>query len=62
MRQIAETVNQQTTGIEQIFTAVIELNSLMDGTLERITATSNSVGSLRAHSDHVSQVVGDYQI
>jgi methyl-accepting chemotaxis protein len=62
VRQIAETVNQQTAGIEQIFTAVIELNSLMDGTLERITATSNSVGSLRSHSDRVSQVVGDYQI
>jgi len=62
VRQIAETVNQQTAGIEQIFTAVIELNSLMDGTLERITATSNSVGSLRSHSDRVSQVVSDYQI
>jgi methyl-accepting chemotaxis protein len=62
VRQIAQTVNQQTTGIEQIFTAVIELNSLMDGTLERITATSNSVGSLRSHSDRVSQVVSDYQI
>ncbi|HEX8705950.1 MAG TPA: methyl-accepting chemotaxis protein, partial [Myxococcaceae bacterium] len=62
VRQIAHTVNQQTAGIEQIFTAVIELNSLMDGTLERITATSNAVGSLRAHSDRVSQVVSDYQI
>jgi methyl-accepting chemotaxis protein len=62
VRQIAETVNQQTAGIEQIFTAVIELNSLMDGTLERITATSTSVSSLRSHSDRVSQVVSDYQI
>ncbi|MDY7231518.1 methyl-accepting chemotaxis protein [Hyalangium rubrum] len=62
VRQIAQTVNQQTAGVEQIFSAVVELNSLMEDTLQRITATSNSVGSLQSLSDRVSRVVSDYQL
>ena len=62
VRQIASTVSQQTTGIQQISTAVSELNSLMSGTLERITATNQSVESLQALSERVSQVVRGYRL
>ncbi len=62
VRQIALAVSQQTTGIEQISTAVNDLNELMTGTLERITATTQSVESLQALSERVSQVVRGYRL
>jgi methyl-accepting chemotaxis protein len=62
VRQIASAVSQQTSGIEQISTAVNDLNSLMTGTLERITATTQSVESLQALSERVSQVVRGYRL
>jgi methyl-accepting chemotaxis protein len=62
VRQIAATVSQQTTGIEQISNAVNDLNALMNGTLERITATTSSVESLQALSERVSQVVRGYRL
>ena len=62
VRQIASAVSQQTTGIEHISTAVNDLNALMNGTLERITATTASVESLQALSERVSQVVRGYRL
>ncbi|MCP3144897.1 methyl-accepting chemotaxis protein [Pyxidicoccus xibeiensis] len=61
-RQIAQTVSQQATGIEQIFTAVNELNSLMGDTVKRISTTSDSAVSLKMLSERVSQVVRAYRI
>jgi len=61
-RQIAQTVNQQATGIEQIFTAVNELNSLMGDTVKRISNTSDSAGALKMLSERVAQVVRAYRV
>ncbi|NVI97455.1 methyl-accepting chemotaxis protein [Myxococcus sp. AM009] len=61
-RQIARTVSQQATGIEQIFTAVNELNTLMTDTVSRISTTSDSALSLKMLSERVSQVVRAYDI
>ncbi|MBZ4422871.1 methyl-accepting chemotaxis protein [Myxococcus sp. RHSTA-1-4] len=61
-RQIAQTVSQQATGIEQIFTAVSELNSLMEDTVNRISTTSDSAMSLKMLSERVSQVVRAYRV
>ncbi|MCP3099447.1 methyl-accepting chemotaxis protein [Myxococcus sp. K15C18031901] len=61
-RQIAVTVNQQATGIEQIFTAVNELNSLMGDTVQRISTTGDSAASLRMLSERVAEVVRGYRV
>ncbi|WP_043711246.1 methyl-accepting chemotaxis protein [Corallococcus macrosporus] len=61
-RQIARTVSQQATGIEQIFTAVNELNTLMTDTMSRISTTSDSAMSLKLLSERVSQVVRAYDV
>ncbi|WNZ65618.1 methyl-accepting chemotaxis protein [Myxococcus sp. MxC21-1] len=61
-RQIARTVSQQATGIEQIFTAVNELNTLMTDTVSRISTTSDSAMSLKMLSERVSQVVRAYDV
>ncbi|MFP2929700.1 methyl-accepting chemotaxis protein [Pyxidicoccus sp. 3LG] len=61
-RQIAQTVSQQATGIEQIFTAVNELNSLMGDTVKRISTTSDSAVSLKMLSERVAQVVRSYHV
>jgi methyl-accepting chemotaxis protein len=62
VRQIAYTVNQQSTGIEQIFTAVSDLNQLMEETVKRIGHTSSAALSLKSLSEDVSAVVGDYRV
>ena len=62
VRQIASAVSHQTSGIEQISTAVNGLDALMTATLERITATTQSVESLEALSERVSQVVRGYRL
>ncbi|MBJ6765630.1 methyl-accepting chemotaxis protein [Myxococcaceae bacterium JPH2] len=61
-RQIAQTVNQQATGIEQIFTAVNELNVVMGDTVKRISTTSDSAQALKTLSERVAEVVSDYRI
>jgi methyl-accepting chemotaxis protein len=61
-RQIARTVSQQATGIEQIFTAVNELNTLMGDTVNRISTTSDAAVSLKMLSERVSQVVRAYRV
>ncbi len=61
-RQIARTVSQQATGIEQIFTAVNELNTLMTDTVSRISTTSDAADSLKMLSERVSQVVRAYNV
>ncbi|MCP3161877.1 methyl-accepting chemotaxis protein [Myxococcus qinghaiensis] len=61
-RQIAQTVNQQATGIEQIFTAVNELNALMGDTVTRISNTNDSAVSLRLLSERVAEVVRAYRV
>jgi len=61
-RQIALTVNQQATGIEQIFTAVSELNALMGDTVRVIASTGESAASLRLLSERVAQVVRGYRV
>ncbi|QSQ26332.1 methyl-accepting chemotaxis protein [Pyxidicoccus parkwayensis] len=61
-RQIARTVSQQATGIEQIFTAVNELNTLMGDTVNRISNTGDAAVSLKMLSERVSQVVRAYRV
>ncbi|WP_342373961.1 methyl-accepting chemotaxis protein [Myxococcus stipitatus] len=61
-RQIARTVSQQATGIEQIFTAVNELNSLMGDTVKRISTTNDSAVSLKMLSERVAEVVRAYRV
>ncbi|WP_426731223.1 methyl-accepting chemotaxis protein [Myxococcus faecalis] len=61
-RQIAQTVNQQATGIEQIFTAVNELNALMGDTVKRISTTNESAVSLKMLSERVAEVVRAYRV
>ncbi|WP_338866197.1 methyl-accepting chemotaxis protein [Myxococcus stipitatus] len=61
-RQIALTVNQQATGIEQIFTAVNELNALMGDTVKRISSTNDSAVSLKMLSERVAEVVRAYRV
>jgi methyl-accepting chemotaxis protein len=62
VRQIAHTVSQQNSGIEQIFTAVNDLNQLMMETVDRISRTSDSALSLKSLSEQVSTVVRDYHV
>ncbi|MCP3061817.1 methyl-accepting chemotaxis protein [Myxococcus sp. K38C18041901] len=61
-RQIAQTVNQQATGIEQIFTAVNELNAVMGDTVNRISSTNESAVSLKMLSERVAEVVRAYRV
>ena len=46
-RQIAVAVNQQNAGISQIFTAVTDLASLMDETMQSLQATTRATSTLR---------------
>jgi methyl-accepting chemotaxis protein len=61
-RQIAHAVSQQNSGIEQIFTAVNDLNQLMTDTVQRISVTTSSALSLKALSERVAEVVRDYRV
>ncbi|RYZ38196.1 MAG: methyl-accepting chemotaxis protein [Myxococcaceae bacterium] len=60
--QRMETGNQQATGIEQIFTAVNELNAVMGDTVKRISTTSESAVALKMLSERVAAMVKDYRL
>ncbi|MDY7231793.1 methyl-accepting chemotaxis protein [Hyalangium rubrum] len=62
VRHIAQTVNQQTYGIEQIFSAMSELNTLMDASVAHLTVTQDKVAALERLSAHVTRVLKDYRV
>ncbi len=62
VRQIAHTVNQQNSGIEQIFGAVNDLSQLMAKTVERISHTTDSALALKTLSEQVTGATRDYHV
>jgi methyl-accepting chemotaxis protein len=61
-RQIAVAVNQQNAGISQIFTAVTDLSSLMDETMQGLQATTRATGTLREAAERMESVARSYRV
>jgi methyl-accepting chemotaxis protein len=61
-RQIAVAVNQQNAGISQIFTAVTDLSSLMDETIESLQATTRATSTLREAAERMEAVARTYRV
>jgi methyl-accepting chemotaxis protein len=62
VRQIAAAVSQQNAGISQIFSAVTDLNTMMDETMVRLEENSKSVDMLLNVSERVSAVVSSFRV
>ncbi|MFY0569329.1 methyl-accepting chemotaxis protein [Archangium lansingense] len=60
-RQIAVAVSQQNAGIAQIFTAVTDLSSLMDETMQGVQATTRATNSLREAAERMETVARTYR-
>ncbi|WP_375766465.1 methyl-accepting chemotaxis protein [Archangium gephyra] len=60
-RQIAVAVNQQNAGISQIFTAVTDLSSLMDETMQGVQATTRATSTLREAAERMESVARTYR-
>jgi methyl-accepting chemotaxis protein len=60
-RQIAVAVNQQNAGISQIFTAVTDLSSLMEETMQGVQATTRATSSLREAAERMESVARTYR-
>jgi methyl-accepting chemotaxis protein len=60
-RQIAVAVNQQNAGISQIFTAVTDLSSLMDETMQGVQATTRATSTLREAAERMETVASTYR-
>ncbi|HYO59434.1 methyl-accepting chemotaxis protein [Archangium sp.] len=61
-RQIAVAVNQQNAGISQIFTAVTDLSSLMDETMQGLQATTRATSTLREAAERMESVARTYRV
>ena len=60
-RQIAVAVSQQNAGISQIFTAVSDLSSLMEETMQGVQATTRATSSLREAAERMESVARTYR-
>ncbi|HEX8820234.1 MAG TPA: methyl-accepting chemotaxis protein [Archangium sp.] len=61
-RQIVVAVNQQNAGISQIFTAVTDLSSLMDDTMQGLQATTRATHKLREAAERMESVARTYRV
>ncbi len=61
-RQIVVAVNQQNAGIEQIFTAVTDLSSFMDETMQGLQATTRATHRLREAAERMEAVARSYRV
>jgi methyl-accepting chemotaxis protein len=61
-RQIVVAVNQQNAGIEQIFTAVTDLSSFMDETMQGLQATTRATHRLRQAAEQMEVVARTYRV
>jgi methyl-accepting chemotaxis protein len=61
VRDIATSVAQQNHGIEQIFSAVRDLNSIMEDATRRLDSNDRAVSDLKEVSDRVSGIVDTYR-
>ncbi|QRK04721.1 methyl-accepting chemotaxis protein [Archangium violaceum] len=61
-RQIAVAVNQQNAGISQIFTAVTDLSSLMDETMQSLQSTTRATRTLREAAEGMAAVARTYRV
>jgi methyl-accepting chemotaxis protein len=61
-RQIVGAVNQQNAGIEQIFTAVTDLSSFMDETMQGLQSTTRATHRLREAAERMEAVARSYRV
>lgn len=61
-RQIASNTRQQTIGVEQIVSAITELSSAMNDTLEGTKRIETVAGNLTTVSRRLTEIVGRYRI
>jgi methyl-accepting chemotaxis protein len=61
-RQIVVAVNQQNAGIEQIFTAVTDLSSFMEETMQGLQATTRATHRLREAAERMEAVARTYRV
>jgi methyl-accepting chemotaxis protein len=60
-RQIVVAVNQQNAGIAQIFTAVTDLSSFMEETMQGLQASTRATHRLREAAEHMAAVARTYR-
>ncbi|WNG59473.1 methyl-accepting chemotaxis protein [Archangium gephyra] len=60
-RQIAVAVSQQNAGITQIFTAVSDLSSLMEETMQGVQSTTRATSTLREAAERMESVARTYR-
>jgi methyl-accepting chemotaxis protein len=61
VRDIASSVAQQNNGIGQIFSAIRDLNSIMEDATRRLDSNDRAVSDLKDVSDRVSGIVDTYR-
>jgi methyl-accepting chemotaxis protein len=61
-QDIAQAVSQQDVGINQLFSAVRDLSSMMEETVNRLGRTGEAATAVRQVSDKVSQLAGSYRV
>ncbi len=62
VRQIAAAVSQQNAGITQIFTAVTDLNGMMEESVARLASTTEAAQMLKTVSSQVEEIVKSYRV
>ncbi len=62
VRQIAAAVSQQNAGIAQIFTAVTDLNGMMEESVSRLASTTEAAQNLKTVSNQVHEIVKSYRV
>jgi methyl-accepting chemotaxis protein len=61
-KQIAAAVAQQSAGINQIFSALLELNRMMTASVEALGRTSRASKDLSRVSSSVSDLVNSFRV
>ncbi|ATB35755.1 chemotaxis protein [Cystobacter fuscus] len=62
VRQIANAVNQQNAGIQEIFNALTDMSSLMHETMLGLQATQRVTGELRDVAQQMEKVASSYRV
>jgi methyl-accepting chemotaxis protein len=62
VRQIATAVEQQNTGVNQVFSAVVDQSKMMEETVRQLDGTLKTVGTLKAVTGSLSEVLAKYKV
>ena len=62
VRQIASAVSQQDTGVNQVFSAVVDQNKMMEESMLQLKGTLQAMGTLKEVSGGLAEVLSRYKV